>query len=57
MIATVWRFEVKPDAVAAFESIYGPRGDCPAGQDCPGPGTGKGPGYGPGGGKGPAQQQ
>ena len=27
MIATVWRFEVKPDAVAAFESIYGPRGD------------------------------
>ena len=26
---------------------YGPRGDCPAGQDCPGPGAGKGAGTRP----------
>ena len=27
MIATVWRFSVRPDAVDAFEGAYGPRGD------------------------------
>jgi heme-degrading monooxygenase HmoA len=27
MIATIWRFHVRPDAVAAFESAYGARGD------------------------------
>jgi heme-degrading monooxygenase HmoA len=27
MIATVWRFRVKPDAIGAFERAYGPRGD------------------------------
>ncbi|HEX7128550.1 MAG TPA: antibiotic biosynthesis monooxygenase [Rhodanobacteraceae bacterium] len=27
MIATVWRFRVKPDAIAAFERGYGPHGD------------------------------
>lgn len=27
MIATVWRFRVRPEAVEAFEQAYGPRGD------------------------------
>ncbi|HEX6614059.1 MAG TPA: antibiotic biosynthesis monooxygenase [Rhodanobacteraceae bacterium] len=27
MIATVWRFRVKPEAIEAFERAYGPRGD------------------------------
>jgi hypothetical protein len=27
MIATLWRFHVRPDSVVAFESTYGPRGD------------------------------
>lgn len=27
MIATIWKFQVKRDARAAFERIYGPHGD------------------------------
>jgi heme-degrading monooxygenase HmoA len=27
MIATVWRFRVKPGAIEAFERAYGPHGD------------------------------
>ena len=27
MIATIWRFHVRPDAVATFETAYGPRGE------------------------------
>lgn len=27
MIATIWRFHVLPECVAAFESAYGPEGD------------------------------
>src|SRR5690348_14903219 len=27
MIATVWRFQVKPGAIEAFERAYGPHGD------------------------------
>ena len=27
MIATIWRFHVRSDALAAFEATYGPRGD------------------------------
>jgi heme-degrading monooxygenase HmoA len=27
VIATIWRFDVQPDALDAFESAYGPHGD------------------------------
>jgi heme-degrading monooxygenase HmoA len=27
MIATIWRFRVNPDSIAAFERVYGPHGD------------------------------